>query len=542
MRMQTISGNIVDVLQEKIYPGTLEIRDGRIISLRRDSRQYSTYIVPGLIDAHVHIESSMLVPAEFGRLAVIHGTVGVVSDPHEIANVLGIAGVRHMLSNSRMSPVTFCFGAPSCVPATAFETAGAHFGIAETEELLGDSAIAYLSEMMNYPGVISRDAGVMSRIALARRYGKCVDGHAPGLSGAQLQQYISAGITTDHEAIDREEALEKIRNGMKILIREGSAARNFSDLHYLIEEYSGACMFCSDDKHPDDLLRGHINEMVKRALGLGYDPMKVFRCASVNPVRHYGMDIGLLQEGDYADCAVVDNLRDFAILKTYIKGEAVAERGRSLIPRRDAEIINNFSAERKAASDFVLRQEGSHIRVIEVIDGQLVTNSVRLEPKVSGGWVISDIDRDILKITVVNRYRNERPAVAFVRNFGLKEGAIASSVSHDSHNVVAVGVTDEDIAHAVNTVIEFRGGLAVVRNGRSEVLPLPVAGLMTDEDGFQVAGNYAKMESLARNLGSGLRSPFMALSFMALPVIPKLKLTDRGLFDGEVFSFVDLFC
>ena len=539
--MHKISGNIVDLLNARIFSGTLIIDAGRIVDIVEEDKKYPTFIVPGFIDAHVHIESSMLVPSEFARIAAVHGTVATVSDPHEVANVLGIDGVRYMIANAQSVPVRFYFGAPSCVPATEFETSGAALGINEIEELLKMNEINYLAEVMNYPGVIYDNREVHEKIRLAHKYGKPVDGHAPGLRGLELKKYVSAGISTDHETFNREEAIEKIGLGMKILIREGSAARNFDELITLVDEYPESCMFCSDDKHPDELMQGHINELVKRAVRLGLDPIKVLKAACINPVRHYGLDSGLLQIGDSADFLVIDNLKDFTVLRTFIKGVVVAETGKPLIPRTEATLVNKFCAERKKTHDFRLPAQGEHIRVIEAIDGQLITGELNEIATVIDGNVISIPERNIHKIVVVNRYQEAKPAMGFIRNFGLLEGAIASSIAHDSHNIIAVGVSDEDICRAVNLIIEHKGGICAVSKNREMMLPLPVAGIMSNDEYTEVALKYSALDRMAKELGSQLHAPFMTLSFMALPVIPKLKLTDKGLFDAEKFRFVDLF-
>jgi len=536
-----ISGNIVDVLNSTIYPGTLEIRDGKIASIAKDEKTYDTYILPGLVDSHIHIESSMLTPSAFARLAVVHGTVATVSDPHEIANVLGINGVNYMIENGKTVPLKFYFGAPSCVPATPFETSGAHIGPEQVEDLLRKGEVRYLSEMMNFPGVLNGDPEVMAKIGAARKLGKPIDGHAPGLRGEALKKYVAAGISTDHETLDREEALEKLKLGMKILIREGSAAKNFDTLIGLVEDYPDQCMFCSDDKHPDDLIVGHINDLVKRALKLGLDRMKVLKCTCVNPVQHYGLDVGLLQEGCWADFIEIDSFEDFNILGTYINGELVAERGKMLLPKVEASVANNFEAGQKQVSDFSVRVAGEKVNVIEAIDGQLITNRLSVMPRISEGNVISDTDGDVLKMAVVNRYQDAPPAIGFIKSFGLRKGAIASSVAHDSHNVVAVGVTDEVLCQAVNLVVENQGGVAVVSDNEKRVIPLPVAGIMTTQDGYEVAKQYSELDKLAKQLGSKLQAPFMTLSFMALLVIPKIKLSDKGLFDGEKFEFMRLF-
>jgi adenine deaminase len=535
------SGNLVDVRNARIYPATLTIEGGKIVDIAAAEAESDRFIIPPLIDAHVHIESSMLVPSEFARLAAVHGTVATVSDPHEIANVLGIEGVLYMIENSNRVPFKFYFGAPSCVPATPFETAGAELGVEGVERLLGMKEVKVLSEVMNVPGVISGDPVLEAKIALAKKFGKPIDGHAPGLRGEPLRTYVQAGITTDHETLDHEEALEKLALGMKLLIREGSAAKDFDAFIDLIDTYPAGCMFCCDDQHPDDLTLGHINRLVKRALKLGHDPLKVFRAASLNPVEHYELDVGLLQAGDDADFVVVDNLENLTILKTCIKGQVVAENGEPRMPTIPAATVNRFEATEKTPADFKVEPRGRRIKVIIAYDGLLTTEKTYFVPKIANGNVTSDTDRDILKIVVVNRYQDAAPAVAFVHNFGLKRGALASSVAHDSHNIVAVGVSDEDITRAVNAVIRGRGGLSAAYDDAVEILPLPVAGLMTDSDGYEVAERYARLNRVAGNLGSSLKAPYMTLSFMALLVIPKLKLSDKGLFDAEAFAFTNLF-
>ncbi len=536
-----ISGNIVDIVAEIIYPGTLEIHNGIIVNIVEETKRYNTYIIPGFIDSHVHVESSMLAPSEFARLAVSHGTVGAVCDPHEIANVLGVDGVRYMMENGSTVPFKFFFGAPSCVPATPFETAGARVGVPETEMLLKDSRIHYLSEMMNFPGVINGDKEVMTKIGVAKRYGKPVDGHAPGLRGDALKRYVEAGITTDHECSELEEAREKIALGMKILVRQGSAAKNFDVLCPLIGEFSHACMLCTDDIHPDDLAEGHINLLVKKAVHKGFNVMRVLRCASLYPVLHYGLNVGLLRQNQPADFVVVDNLTDFTVLKTVIHGVTVSDNEKTCILHRSPSIINRFSALRKTPEDFRIKAKSNRIRVIEVIDGQIVTGSLIDTPRIENGCAVSDVIRDVLKIAVVNRYEDKPPALGFIKNFGLRKGAIASSVAHDSHNIIAVGVSEEAICGAVNLIIREKGGISLVSDTLQEVLPLPIAGIMSDKDAFTVAEKYTRLNILAKELGVTLNSPFMTLSFMALLVIPQLKLSDRGLFDGSSFSYINLF-
>lgn len=537
--MKEVSGNIIDILQQRIYPGTIQVNNGKISSIMPNDNVYEQYILPGFVDAHVHVESSMLTPSQFARLAVVHGTIATVSDPHEIANVLGVEGVEYMLQNGKEVPFKFCFGAPSCVPATTFETAGATVTVADVEALLQKPEVLYLTEMMNFPGVLHQQPDVMEKIAAAQRAGKPVDGHAPGLRGKDAQQYIDAGISTDHECFTAEEALEKLQYGMKILIREGSAARNFDALIPLLDEHYENMMFCSDDKHPDNLVEGHINVLVKRALALKLDIFKVLRVACVNPVQHYKIPAGLLQLGDPADFITIDNLHDFNILSTFINGELVADKGKTLIPSIVAPVINNFDCQLQSTADFRITALGETVtvKVIEALDGQLITNSLQETLVVKNGAVQSSVEKDVLKLAVVNRYRSAPVALGFIKNFGFTQGAIASSVAHDSHNIIAVGVDDESLALAVNAVIEQKGGVSVVSNGKTDVLPLPVAGLMSNLDGYQVAARYSELDAAAKALGSQLGAPFMTLSFMALLVIPHLKLSDLGLFDGDTFSF-----
>ncbi len=540
-KMKKVSGNIVDVVNDIIYPGTLMIQKGKIVDITKENRKYNKFIIPPLIDAHVHIESSMLVPTEFARLAVCHGTVASVSDPHEIANVLGIDGINFMVENGKQSPFKFYFGAPSCVPATSFESTGHRIDANNVTSLLYREEIKYLSEMMNFPGVIHRDPEVIKKIETAIRLGLPIDGHAPGLSGQKLAAYVNAGISTDHETIDKEEALEKLELGMKILIREGSAAKNFDALVCFIEKYPEKCMLCSDDKHPDDLVQGHINQLVKRALDAGCDKMKVFKTASINTIMHYGLEVGLLQKADFADFVVIDGFESFRILETWIDGSKVAENGKTLLPCISINPINNFNTTEKKIQDFAVPAEGKKINLIQALDGQIYTEWKQEYPKIQGNNVVSDPDRDILKISVVNRYVDVQPAVAFINNFGLKKGAIAASIAHDSHNIVAVGSNDDDLTKAINLIIRNKGGLSIVHGKDEFLLPLPVGGLMTNDDCFTVSRDYSIMDRKAKAFGSLLQAPFMTLSFMALLVIPKLKLSDKGLFNSETFEFTNLF-
>ena len=542
--MPPIKGNIVDIESREFFFGELHIEDGLIKSVQKidETQKNFPYLLPGFIDAHVHIESSMLTPSEFAKLAVVHGTVATVSDPHEIANVCGTSGVEYMIKNSKQVSFKFYFGAPSCVPATVFETAGDALNATAVDRLLANDDIYYLSEMMNFPGVLHKDDEVLKKIASAKKYHKPVDGHAPGLRGEEAKKYIEAGISTDHECFTKEEALDKLQYGMKILIREGSAAKNFEALIDLLNQYENEMMFCSDDKHPDSLVKGHINELCQRAVEKGIDVFKVLKAACINPVKHYKMNVGLLKPGDPADFIIVENLKDFKVHATYINGALVAENGISKIKTQPALIINNFNCDKKNINEFKFPVQQTPPEVIEAIEGQLITNKLSLELKTENGFYISDVKGDILKMVVVNRYQNAPVAKAFVKNFGLKRGAFASSVAHDSHNIIAVGADDESIADAVNSIIDAKGGISVADHFNSsfnKILSLPVAGLMSIEDGYKVAELYTEIDSAVKELGSRLSAPFMTLSFMALLVIPHLKLSDKGLFDGDTFRLVN---
>lgn len=542
-----VSGKLVDIRKKQIYPAMVYVSNGcidKVEQLPEDATIPDQYILPGFIDSHVHIESSMLIPSEFARLAVVHGTVGTVSDPHEIANVCGIAGVEYMIDNGKKVPFKFNFGAPSCVPATIFETAGASLDSDAVASLLARPEILYLSEMMNFPGVLHKDSEVMKKIAAAHKVGKPVDGHAPGLRGDAAKQYIEAGISTDHECFTKEEAIDKLQHGMKIIIREGSAAKNFGALVELIDDHPNHILLCSDDKHPDSLAAGHINDLCARAVAKGLDVFNILKAACINPVIHYKLPVGLLMEGDAADFIVVKDLVSFKVSETYINGMLVAKDGKTLINRVDATIINQFNCETVTKDVLTIREEeypssNGCIPVIEALDGQLITNRLVLQGKLVNGEWISDTNQDILKMVVVNRYNPAPVAKCFIKNFGMKCGAIASSVAHDSHNIVAVGVDDESLAAAINLVIAERGGVSCYENAsHQKVLGLPVAGLMSADDGYKVSEAYTAIDLMAKQLGSTLQAPFMTLSFMALLVIPHLKLSDKGLFDGDQFVFV----
>jgi len=535
-----VQGNIVDILNKRIFKGEVEVEKGKILEIREAHHNQENFILPGFVDAHIHIESSMLVPSEFAKIAVVHGTVATVSDPHEIANVLGVKGVEFMIENGQKVPLKFNFGAPSCVPATSFESAGAIIDAADIQLMMENPDIKYLAEMMNYPGVLFDDAEVLAKIQHAKNNNKPIDGHAPGLRGEDATKYIAAGISTDHECFTYDEALEKLQKGMKIIIREGSAAKNFDALIALLPEHFENMMFCSDDKHPDDLLLGHINQLCERAVAKGIDVFKVLQAACVNPVHHYNLEVGLLQKGDAADFILVDNLKEFNVLETYINGELVAKNGKSFVKSVPFEILNNFNTDTKKVADFRFESSANKIRVIEALDGELVTNQMEATSLIVAGNLVSNTATDVLKMTVVNRYKNEVPAIAFIKNFGIKEGAIASSVGHDSHNIIAIGVSDEAICKAVNLVIENSGGICAVNASEEKIVSLPVAGIMSDLSAEEIGKAYAKLDQMAKEMGSKLSAPYMSLSFMALLVIPSLKLSDKGLFDGTSFKFTSL--
>ncbi|MBN2782338.1 MAG: adenine deaminase [Campylobacterales bacterium] len=522
-----LKSNLIDIINKEIKPVEVVVEDGVIASITEIDGEFDSYILPGFIDAHIHMESSMLIPSEFSRLAVGHGSVASVCDPHEIANVLGLSGVEFMMQNAKKTPFKFYFGASPCVPATPFETSGAKLDASDVEKLLASKEIKFLSEVMNFPGVIAGDADMLEKIALANKYNKPIDGHAPALSGDELKKYIDSGISTDHEAFSYEEALEKLQKGMKIIIREGSAAKNYEALHPLIDEHYENLMFCSDDRHPNDLANGHINELVKRSIKNGHDIFKVLQIACINPIKHYSLDVGTLRVGDAADFIVVDDA--FDVLKTCIDGVVVYEDGDLKIASVDEKPINKFNTKKKSAKDFYT-PKCEAMEVIQAIDRELITKE-----KIDHG----ELD-DVLKIAVINRYEDSPiRGISHIRGFGIKDGAIASSVAHDSHNIVVVGTDDEYMAQAVNLIIDAKGGVSAVGKDAKHLLKLPFGGIMSGVDGFKVAKEYEAIDAFVKGeLGSTLSSPFMTLSFMALLVIPELKLSDKGLFDARSFKFI----
>jgi len=535
--MEIIKSNLIDIHTREIYAAEISIEGKHIKSIQRIDEELSTYICPGLIDAHIHIESSMLVPYEFARVALKHGTVATISDPHEIANVMGVEGVHYMIDNAKEAILKFHFGAPSCVPATSFETAGAVIDSKQIEELLALDDIWYLSEMMNYPGVLFSDAEVMAKIKSAHAIGKPIDGHAPGLMGADAKKYIDAGISTDHECYTIEEARDKLGFGMKVIIREGSAAKNYNALHPLIGDHFERLMFCSDDKHPDDLLEGHIDALIRRSLKLGYDLFDLLTMACKNPVEHYNMRVGLLKEGDLADFIIIDSPEAFNVLDTYVNGQKVATKDSCILQNKSHDIINQFSIDPIQANELSISVEEYTAPIIEALDGELITEKLEERPLELDEFFVSDTARDILKVAVINRYTQAKPAIGFIKNFGLKDGAIASTVAHDSHNIICVGTDDNLMAQAINLLVETKGGLSAVNTNTEMHIGLPIAGLMSDRPCAEIGTSYAKIDRFVKEMGTNLRAPFMTLSFMALLVIPKIKMSDKGVFDAEKFVF-----
>ena len=537
-----ITGYLVDIPGRAIRPSRVTIQDGKIESIESiEKPDREVYILPGLVDSHIHIESSMLSPQQFARVAVTHGTVATVSDPHEITNVLGEEGIEYMVSSGSKVPLKFHFGVPSCVPATPFETSGAVLDGQMVERLLADPRFVYLAEMMNFPGVIGDDPDVVRKLHAAANQGKPVDGHAPGVTGDDLKKYVAAGITTDHECSSYEEALEKIRQGMKIQIREGSAARDFDALSKLIDEYPDRVMLCSDDRHPDDLLEGHIDALVRKGLSRGLDFFHLLQAATYNPVQHYGLSNGLLRVGDPADMILIDHPDTFRVLQVFIDGQEVYDGYQPTFDVQDEQAPNIMQAMDVSPVDLQVKAESHRVRVIHAHDHQLYTSSSMETMDPRDGLLHASPDHDLLKIVVLNRYKPQKPSVGFIRNFGLQRGAIGTSIAHDSHNLIAVGTDDRWLQEVLNHLIRTKGGMAVHDQQQMHSLGLEIAGLMTHQPAYAVAEKYTRLTQKAREMGCDLEAPFMTLSFMALPVIPELKITDQGLFDVNTFQYTSLF-
>lgn len=540
--MKEIKGKIIDIVNRKTFNGIVQIKDGKIFNIEESSEIFTNFILPGFVDAHVHIESSMLNPTEFSRLAVAHGTVGTVSDPHEIANVCGIAGIQYMIDDAKNTPVKIHFNAPSCVPATGFETSGANLDSKDISNILEKDEIVALGEMMNYPGVIYEDEEVHKKIKASLNLNKPVDGHAPELSGKGLDKYINSGISTDHECASLDEALEKLEKGMYIQIREGSAAKNFDQLHSLLSSHPDKCMLCTDDSHPDDLSKGHINAIAAKAIKHGHNIYDVLRAASLNAIKHYNLNIGLLQIGDPADFIICSDITNFNVISTYIDGEPIFDNDRVLFQNSEIKLINNFNLKKTFnPSDFEIKSENRLFKIIKAFDGSLLTDMFEFQLPMRNGVIYTDPLMGINKITVINRYiENSKPVIGFIQGFNFTTGAIASTVAHDSHNIIAIGADDKSISMAINRLIKSKGGLALYDGNETLHLPLPIAGLMSNENAQLIANAYEIINNKTHALGCSLNSPFMTMAFMALLVIPKLKIGDKGLFDVEKFKFTNL--
>ncbi|WP_372754597.1 adenine deaminase [Labilibaculum sp.] len=537
-----ISGKLIDIVSREIIKAELEIKEGQIVSIRKKESVPDRYILPGLVDAHMHIESSLLIPSRFANLAVQQGTLGVVTDPHEIANVLGEIGVDFMINDAKKVPIEIRFGVPSCVPATKHETSGFVLDSNIVESLLKREEVVCLAEVMDFVGVVEEDLEVLRKIRACKNLGKKVDGHAPGLKGQNLKKYVASGISADHECSNIEEALEKISLGMMIQIREGSAAKDFEALYPLFDSHPEKIMLCTDDLHPDDLIEnGHINYLIKRGLKKGLDLFSLLRAATYNPIQHYGLDLGMLQLGDPADFIVIDHPESFVVEQAYRKGKCIYKDRKVLFETNNDIILNNFSRKSILLSDLQVKPQNGSLHAIVVKDGDLLTDSLLCEPKIDNGNVVSDVENDLLKIVVMSRYDNGKPVMGFAKGFGFKKGAIAESIAHDSHNIIAVGTSDEDLLHAINTLIDMKGGIVAVNNGDREAVRLEVAGLMSNKTGEDLISDYTRLRKFASGLGSSFESPFMTLAFMSLLVIPKLKLSDKGLFDVEQFKVINLF-
>lgn len=575
---ETIKAKYLDVKHGEVYPGIITFENGYfkevmpIATFNEDELDldYDGILIPGFIDAHIHIESTMLTPSNFAKSVLVNGTTSVIADPHEIANVLGVEGIDFMIDNGENVPFDFYFTAPSCVPATEFETSGASINASDIDNLLARDEIVALGEMMNFPGVLNHDNEVLNKLAIARTHNKTVDGHAPLLIGDDLKEYIAWGISTEHEASTFKEAIEKKESGMKIMVREGSYAKNIDALldsedrlNYLIEqemngiELKGTLdeelrksifdFLVSDDITAKDLVNGHLKALIKKAISKDIDSKEAIKMVTYNPAQHYNLNSGQLVPGKIANFMLVDNLDDLNIEKLWVHGELIVQDGDLLFETEEScSVKNSFDVDEKIASDFdvnvddLFNGEIATVNVIGVNDGELVTQSTEEEVSIKNNILQADVEKDILKIAVVNRYGDNTISNGFIKGFGIKKGAIASSVAHDSHNIVVVGTNSEDMAKVVNLIIESEGGLAIVYGENSEILELPIAGLMSDQDGKYVASKLKSLQNFVQDLGSDLESPFAILSFMALLVIPELKISDKGLFNLNKFDFVEL--
>lgn len=539
--LQSLKGNIVDLFNRDVTPGRLFFEDGRIVRIEKCNYKPSLpYIIPGFVDSHVHIESSLMLPQQFSRHALRFGTTAVVADPHEIVNVLGKAGYDLMVENGAGGEIKFYFSVPSCVPATPFDSSGFELDSKEVEVLFSiySENIPSLGEMMNFPGVLNGDKEVTAKLEIAKKYGKRVDGHCPGLTGKDLKRYIESGISTDHECESLTEAVEKLERGMKIQIRHGSAASIFHKLIPLIQSYPDQLMFCSDDIHPDVFAIGHIDYMVRTAVQKGQDVFNTLRIASLNPVQHYGLDVGLLRPGDSADFLVVDNLEEFNIQENYIKGIPWISKTKEDKPHTPVSRANFFYVNRVKEESLQISRSSGMCKVIEVVDGSLYTREKRYRLRKDS---FSETKPEVLKLVSLNRYHKDSPSIALLKNFGLRKGGIISSIAHDSHNLLVTGTSDPIIVELINWVNDCKGGIAVHDGSAIIGLDLPVAGIMSDQNFEFVKDKFDQLNRILKEMGSKLSSPLLSISFLSLLVIPELKLSDRGLFDVRKFEFTSLF-
>ena len=536
--------NFVDCYNKQIYPALINFNK-KINYIKKINTKCRNYIIPGLIESHIHIESSMLTPSRFAYIAVRHGTTAVVTDPHEIANVLGIDGIKFMRDDAKKTPLKIFFTAPSCVPSTKFETSGATIDSEKIKLLLQQKDVVALGEMMNFYGVIHKDPEVTKKIKYGHKFKKPIDGHCPGLTGEKLKKYIQAGITTEHECTTLTEAKEKLSNGMKIMIKQGSYAKNLENIYPLAHKNADKCFLVSDDLHADDLLKGHMNVKLKKIINLGIDPIDAIKMATINPAKHYNLNVGLLSQGDPADFVIINNFKDFKVLETYINGKLVAKNSKPLFELPQVKIINSFDINKKNINDFKIninKKNGTiKVNVIGILKNQIITKKLTEKLRIKNYEILPEPNKDILRIAVAERYGHNNLALGFIKGFKLKEGAVASSIAHDSHNIIAIGIDKKDIAKSINTIIEMKGGLTIVKNDKVLIkLPLPIAGLMSDRPAKELVKKLNKFHKNLKKLGCILNSPIMILSFMALPVVPEIKLTDKGLFDVEKFDFINL--
>jgi len=547
------NASIINVFSGEIIPGSIAVAKGYIAGFgsypaKRVVDMKGRFVAPGFIDAHVHIESSMSCPAEFARCVLPHGTTTVAADPHEIANVLGAEGIGYMIDSSKDQPVNIYYTLPSCVPATDMETSGAKLGADDLLPFMNNSQIIALAEMMNFPGVIYRDNEVLRKIEGMKKQRKPVDGHAPGLTGRDLHAYISAGISSDHECTTEKEAKEKLNAGMHIMIREGTGAKNLKNLLPIINrQTSRRLMWCTDDRHPHDIIKeGHIDFIVRSAIRMGLDPLTAIQMATINTAEYFGLNnVGAIGPGRQADLVVFSDIKNPVIEEVYFRGNLAAREGKILPEIKKPAPLNIWPSMNVDIDkiDFSIPAVSRQARVIEIIPHQLITGQSLIKVAVSGNSAISDIKRDILKIAVVERHKGTgNTAVGFVRGFDLKQGALASSVAHDSHNIIIVGTNDEDMKTALEAVFKMGGGLAAASNGKILAnLSLPIAGLMSLQPVKTIKEKLDNLIDISREFGSSLNDPFMTLSFLALPVIPELKITDKGLVDVAKFRIVPLF-